>query len=164
LQEEIQENNKKIQLLKEELLRKISDLTRETIAAEKVDSKLKELKTEFSKSVELMVAKSKEELLGKITTYVNDIKNLEKKYDTISSSKSVDSKDVFEKLKQSQEEMQKNFDLLVSKCREELNVKVTLAETKAQKIKEDLMTKTATNASDIKTLGSTYTFLKKDKS
>ena len=165
MQTEIQENERKIQKLKEEILKKITDLLQDFKKGEierskniqdsdTIDTKMKELKTDINKSTETSLSKSKEELLNKITTCLNDVKSLEKKIEGYASSKnSTDSKEVNEKLKQSKEEIQKNVEFLVSKCREELNVKVTLAETKTQKIKEDLLAKSAANTSETKALG-----------
>jgi alanyl-tRNA synthetase len=169
LQRDIHENELKIQKTGEELTKKINDISKElqtvekkldadksrnTIDSNTVDVKLKEVKTDINKTTESLIAKSKEECLSKVSSCCNDFKTLEKKLDSLAPNKNApDSKEINEKLKQAQEEMKKNVDLLLSKCKEELNVKVTLTETKVQKIKEDLLSKSTNNASETKSLG-----------
>jgi len=151
------------------MLKKINDLSQQIKMLEKkadaektkitqecntIDLKLKEISTTVTKATENLIAKSKEECLNKISSCCNDVKNLEKKVDGNASHKSMaDSNELNEKLKQAHEEMKKSVDFLVSKCKEEFNVKVTLAETKTQKIKEDLLAKTDSNTSETKSLG-----------
>jgi len=164
----VQENDTKIQKLKEEILKKVADVTEEfknierKMDAEKsrnsqdsnitIDSKLKEANTALTKTTEALIAKCKEEFLNKIASCTSDVKNLEKKVDA-SNKTGTNAKDIEEKLKQGNDEIKKTFDLLLSKCKEDLNVKVTLAETKTQKIKEDLLAKSATNTMETKSLG-----------
>jgi hypothetical protein len=170
----IKEHEQKIEKVTEDISKKFNDLFQKLLTLEKkvdaekarstqecgaIDVKLKEISSAITKTAEALIGKSKEECLNKITSCCNDIKTLEKKVECNTSSKGMsDTKEINEKLKQAQEEMKKSVDFLVSKCKEEFNVKVTLAETKTQKIKEDLLAKTDLNTRETKSLGCFFVF------